>query len=68
MMNCHGCEKETLNPHEDINKNESMEGGWGGGHSPPAYTSRRHRLSRILIKMGGVYEVNSNNINRLSFL
>ena len=50
MMNCHGCEKETLNPHEDINKNESMAGGRGGGCSPPAYTSRRHRLSRILKK------------------
>ena len=23
----YGCEEETLNPHEDINKNESIEGG-----------------------------------------
>ena len=34
MMNCHGCEKETLNPHEDININESIEGGWGAGCCP----------------------------------
>ena len=52
----------------NINKNESIEGGWGAGCSPPAYTSRRHRLSRHLIKMGGVSEANSNNINKLNLL
>jgi hypothetical protein len=35
MKNCHGCEEETLNPHEDINKNESMEGGRGAGFPMP---------------------------------
>ena len=54
MMNCHGCEKETLNPHEDINKNESIEGGWGAGCSPPAYTLDGHALSRHLLFLGGV--------------
>jgi len=53
MMNCHGCEKETLNPHEDINKNESIEGGWGAGCSPPAYTLDGHALSRHLLFWGG---------------
>jgi hypothetical protein len=42
----YGCEEETLNPHEDINKNESIEGGWGAGCSPPGlYPSWASSLS-----------------------
>ncbi len=47
MMNCHGCEKETLNPHEDINKNESIEGGWEAVVSPrpiPLMGMRSHAI------------------------
>ena len=50
----YGCEEETLNPHEDINKNGSIEGGWGAGCSPPAYTLDGHALSRHLLLEGGV--------------
>ena len=52
LLSC-GCEKETLNPHEDINKNESIEGGWGAGCSPPAYTLDGHEETPILKLMGG---------------
>ncbi len=54
MMNCHGCEKETLNPHEDINKNESMEGGGGEDRHGYLYTLDGHALSRHLLFLGGV--------------
>ena len=45
-----------------------MDGGRGAGWRGWGNTSRGHRLSRILIKMGGVSEANSNNINRLNIL
>ena len=45
-----------------------MDGGRGAGCSPRPNTSCRHRLSRHLIKMGGVSEANSNNINKLNLL
>ena len=52
----------------NINKNESMDGGRGTGCPYAPYTLDGHRLSRILIKMGGVSEANSNNINKLNLL
>ena len=46
MKNCHGCEKETLNPHEDINKNESIDGTVRGMHYNPLRSENSHHLKK----------------------